>query len=200
MTTSISNQAHIDPKILQQHNKNLQPAENQGAVLGQHGKEGEQGTNKNITVSDTVTINQKAETTVTYSSSLTMGQNIKGDGFDLLRGLVLNMLKEQGIDFKIANGDQEIDISKLTQKDAQALIADDGYFGVDKTSSRIVDFAIATAGGDPSKLAAIKEGVDKGFNEALKAFGGQLPDISYKTYDAVMEKLDAWAENATSGQ
>jgi hypothetical protein len=200
MTTSISNQAHIDPKILQQHNKNLQPVENQGTVLGQHGKEGEEAINKSITVNDTVTINQKAETTVTYSSSLTMGQNFKGDGFDLLRGLVLNMLKEQGIDFKIANGDQEIDISKLTQEDAQALIADDGYFGVDKTSSRIVDFAIATAGGDPSKLAAIKEGVDKGFNEALKAFGGQLPDISYKTYDAVMEKLDAWAENATSDQ
>ncbi len=200
MTTSISSQAHIDPKILQQHNKNLQPAEIQVSVLEQHGKESEQAANKDIAVSDTVTINQKAETTVTYSSSLTMGQNIKGDGFDLLRGLVLNMLKEQGIDFKIANGDQEIDISKLTQKDAQALIADDGYFGVEKTSNRIVDFAIATAGNDPSKLAAIKEGVDKGFNEALKAFGGQLPDISYKTYDAVMKKLDAWAENANSGQ
>ena len=201
MTTSISSQAHIDPKILQQHNnKHLQPAENQVPALGQQGKDGEQPTNKSIAGSDTVTINQRAETTATYSSSLTMNQNIKGDGFDLLRGLVLNMLKEQGIDFKVANGDQQIDISQLTQKDAQALIADDGYFGVEKTSSRITDFAIATAGGDPSKLAAIKEGVDKGFNEALKAFGGQLPDISYKTYDAVMKKLDAWAENTTSGQ
>lgn len=197
MTTSISNQAHIDPKILKQHNnKNLQPAENQISALQQQGKDSKQTT----TVSDTITINQKSETTVTYSSSLTMGQNIKGDGFDLLRGLVLNMLKEQGIDSKIANGDQEIDLSKLTQKDAQALIADDGYFGVEKTSARIVDFAIATAGNDPSKLAAIKEGVNKGFNEALKAFGGELPDISYKTYDAVMQKLDKWAEDATSGK
>jgi hypothetical protein len=42
--------------------------------------------------------------------------------------------------------------------------------------------------------------VDKGFNEALEAFGGTLPEISYKTYDAVMEKLDAWAENAKSDQ
>jgi hypothetical protein len=200
MTTSISNQAHIDPKILQQHNnKSLQPAENRVLALGQHDSDSEQPTNSN-TATDTVTITQRAETTVTYSNSLTMGQDIKGDGFDLLRALVLNILKEQGIDVKIANGDQEIDISKLTQKDAQALIADDGYFGVEKTSNRIVDFAIATAGGDPSKLAAIKEGVDKGFNEALKAFGGQLPDISYQTYDAVMKKLDVWAENANSGQ
>jgi hypothetical protein len=200
MTTSISSQAHIDPKILQQHNKQLLPAEKQVSAVEQHGNNSEQATNKGIAVSDSVTINQKAETTVTYSSSLTMGQDIKGDGFDLLRALVLNILKEQGIDVKIANGDQQIDISTLTQKDAQALIADDGYFGVEKTSNRIVEFAIATAGGDPSKLAAIKEGVDKGFNEALKAFGGQLPDISYKTYDAVMKKLDDWAGNATSDQ
>lgn len=200
MTTSISSQTSIDPKTLQQYEHKLQSADMSVSALDQQSKDGGQPANKGITASDTVTINQQTETTVTYSSSLTIGPNIKGDGFDLLRGLVLNMLKEQGIDVKIANGDQEIDISKLTQKDAQALIADDGYFGVEKTSNRIVDFAIATAGGDPSKLAAIKEGVDKGFNEALKAFGGQLPDISYKTYDAVMKKLDTWAENATSDQ
>ena len=200
MTTSIGSQTSIDTKTLQQYEHKLQSADSSVSALDQQSKDGGQPANKGITASDTVTINQQTETTATYSSSLTMGPNIKGDGFDLLRGLVLNMLKEQGIDAKIANGDQEIDLSKLTQKDAQALVADDGYFGVEKTSNRIVDFAIATAGGDPSKLAAIKEGVDKGFNEALKAFGGQLPDISYKTYDAVMKKLDNWAENAPSDQ
>ena len=200
MTTSIGSQTSIDTKTLQQYEHKLQSADSSVSALDQQSKDGGQPANKGITASDTVTINQQSETTITYSSSLTLGPNIKGDGFDLLRGLVLNMLKEQGIDAKIANGDQEIDLSKLTQKDAQALVADDGYFGVEKTSNRIVDFAIATAGGDPSKLAAIKEGVDKGFNEALKAFGGQLPDISYKTYDAVMKKLDNWAENAPSDQ
>jgi hypothetical protein len=195
MANTISNQAHIDPKVLQQHNnKHLQPVGTQGPVTN------ENSTIKGASVSDTVTISQRQESAATYSSSLTMDPNIKGDGFDLLRGLVLNILKEQGVDFKIATGSQEIDISQLTQEDAQALIADDGYFGVKQTSDRIVDFAIGMAGGDPSRLAAIKEGVDKGFNEALKAFGGTLPDISYKTYDAVMEKLDAWADNATSGQ
>jgi hypothetical protein len=28
---------------------------------------------------------------------------------------------------------------------------------------------------------------------AAKSLGGSLPDISSKTYDAVMNKLDAWA-------
>jgi hypothetical protein len=56
------------------------------------------------------------------------------------------------------------------------------------------------AGGDHSRLDAIKEGVEKGFNEALEAFGGWLPDISYDTYDAVMNKLDTWAESNSAQQ
>lgn len=198
MANTISNQAHIDPHVLRQHNnKNLQPLEPKTTAPAETTIE------KNTSVTDTVTISQTSETLATYSSSLNITRDIKGDGFDLLRGLVLNILKEQGIDFKIATGEagaEEIDISQLTQEDAQALIADDGYFGVDKTSDRIVDFAMGIAGGDPSRLDAIKEGVDKGFAEALKAFGGQLPDISYDTYDAVMKKLDDWAENTAATQ
>ncbi|MBV5306541.1 MAG: hypothetical protein J0652_07610 [Desulfobulbaceae bacterium] len=198
MANTISNQAQIDPHVLRQHNnKNLQPLEPKTTAPAETTIE------KNTSVTDTVTISQTSETLATYSSSLNITRDIKGDGFDLLRGLVLNILKEQGIDFKIATGKagaEEIDISQLTQEDAQALIADDGYFGVDKTSDRIVDFAMGIAGGDPSRLDAIKEGVDKGFAEALKAFGGQLPDISYDTYDAVMKKLDDWAENTAATQ
>ncbi|MBU0665470.1 MAG: hypothetical protein KJ990_13125 [Proteobacteria bacterium] len=199
MTNPVSTQAHIDPKLLRQHNnKNLQALESNTPATGK------MSLDKTSVASDTVTISQRSETAVTYSKALTMEQNVAGDGFDLLRGLVLNMLKEQGIDFKVATGAttgvQEIDISQLSQEEAQALIADDGYFGVKQTSDRIVNFAISMAGGDPSRLATIKEGVDKGFNEALKAFGGQLPDISYDTYDAVMKKLDDWAGNTTADQ
>lgn len=187
MTNPVNTQAHVDPKALQQQNKYAQPGPSPAQAKG-----------GSLSVNDTVTISGKTEVSATYSSSLTLDQNT-GDGYDLLRGLVLNILREQGIDFKIATGSetgpQEIDISTLTPEDAQALIADDGYFGVDKTSDRIVDFAISMVGGDVSRLAAIKEGVDKGFKEALDAFGGQLPEISYKTYDAVMQKLDDWAKS-----
>jgi hypothetical protein len=116
-----------------------------------------------------------------------------GDGYDLLRGLVLNIFKEQGIDYKIATDNSEIDISTVTPEEAQELIADDGYFGVEKTSERIFNFAVGMAGGDPSRINTIREGVENGFQEALDAFGGWLPDISYDTYDAVMKKLDDWA-------
>ncbi len=48
------------------------------------------------------------------------------------------------------------------------------------------------AGGDTSRIDAIREGIDRGFEQARQAFGGVLPDISYDTYDAVMKKLDDW--------
>ena len=34
---------------------------------------------------------------------------------------------------------------------------------------------------------------EKGFKAATKAWGKDLPDISQKTYDAVMKKFDDWA-------
>lgn len=141
---------------------------------------------------DQVSISYSSESVLTYDSSMSL-QGIHNDGYDLLRGLVLNTFKEQGLDYKIATDTGEIDLSTLTPEDAQDLIADDGYFGVDKTSQRIFDLAVGIAGGDPARLDAVREGVDKGFQEALDAFGGWLPDISYDTYDAVMKKLDDWA-------
>lgn len=185
MANTISNQAHLDPHILKQHNnKNIDRLAEK--------KAGPQEPVQKPT--DSVTIDYRQEVSMTYESSLTIQTGDTQDQYNLLRGLVTNMLKEQGIDFKISIGDQEIDISTISQEEAIELVADDGYFGIEQTSDRIVDFAIAAAGGDTSKLAVIKEGVEKGFSDALEAFGGTLPDISYDTFDAVMEKLDAWAE------
>ncbi len=185
MANTISTQAHIDPHKLQQHNnKNLaRLAEKQTHKPERH-----------TAPQDNISLNQPEETSATYSSSATVESGSGQDQFTLLRSLVTSMLKEQGIDFQVANGNQTIDISSISQEEAVELVAADGYFGVEQTSDRIVEFAIAAAGGDPSKLAAIKEGVENGFGEALEAFGGTLPDISYETFDAVMNKLDAWAD------
>lgn len=141
---------------------------------------------------DKVSLTYSSESIVTYNSSMTL-EGVQNDGFDLLRGLVLNILKEQGVESTISTGDAEIDLNEISQVEAKTLIEDDGYFGVDKTSDRIVDFAIGISGGDPARLDAIKQGVEQGFQEALDAFGGWLPDISYDTYNTVLEKLDSWA-------
>ena len=185
MGNSISSIAQDTPQALQRHNNKN--------ILNLAEKALEKINTQEIE-SDTVEINSEpAEKQETYSSQgVAESQNVP-DKYEVLRGLVTSMLKEQGIEFKVLDGEKEINISELSQEEAVELVAEDGYFGVDQTSQRIVDFAIAVAGGDPSRLAAIKEGVEDGFNEALKAFGGSLPEISYDTLDAVMEKLDTWA-------
>ncbi len=144
---------------------------------------------------DTVTLQQSSMPATTYSTPLS-SEEIADKGYEMLRKLVTTLLGEQGANSVIANADSEIDIGKISPEEAAELIAEDGYFGVGQTSDRIVKFAIAAAGGDVGRLDAIKEGVEKGFNEAFEAFGGSLPDISHTTFDAVMEKLDAWAAEA----
>ena len=141
--------------------------------------------------SDTINLRSESTQTVTYSESMQLqaGERSK---YGMLQSLVANLLKEQGINTKITIGDTEIDLTAISQDEAKELVSEDGYFGVEQTSERIFQFAVGIAGGDPSRIDAIKEGIDKGFAEAKEAFGDWLPDISYDTYDAVMKKLDAW--------
>ena len=117
-----------------------------------------------------------------------------------LKELVEKMLLKQGkvyteatnIFALIRQGKLEVDpeISLQAQKD----IADDGYWGVEQTSDRLVSFAIALSGSDTSKADLLIEAVKKGFEEAERIWGGKLPDISYKTLDAVIKKLEAWRD------
>lgn len=88
----------------------------------------------------------------------------------------------------LASGNFTVD--PATKAQAQADIAEDGYWGVNATSDRIVDFAVALAGNDPEKLEEMRAAFQKGFDKAAKTWGGELPDISQRTYDAVMEKFD----------
>ena len=77
-----------------------------------------------------------------------------------------------------------------TKAQAQKDIADDGYWGVEQTSSRIVDFATALAGSDPKQLEKMRDAFKKGFDNATSTWGKSLPDISQRTYQAVMDKFD----------
>lgn len=83
-----------------------------------------------------------------------------------------------------------------TKAQAQADIAEDGYWGVNKTSDRIIQFATALTGGDPDKIEEMREAFKKGYEKAGKTWGGDLPELSKKTYDAVMDKFDKLAEEA----
>ena len=89
-------------------------------------------------------------------------------------------------------------VDPATKLQAQQDIAEDGYWGVTQTSDRIIDFATALTGGDPSKIEEMRDAFKKGYEQAEKTWGGKLPEISQKTYDAVMEKFDKLAAKANS--
>lgn len=81
-------------------------------------------------------------------------------------------------------------ILELSPEEATKLVSEDGYWGIDKTSQRLADFVFNGSGEDMSKLRAGREGILQGFKEAEKLWGGQLPEISYKTLDAALSRID----------
>jgi hypothetical protein len=93
-----------------------------------------------------------------------------------------------------------LQVDDATRTQAQQDIADDGYYGVEQTTNRIMDFAKAIAGDDPDKIAEMRTAVEKGFANAEKIWGDTLPDISQKTYDNVMASFDQWQSEVSQTQ
>ena len=94
----------------------------------------------------------------------------------------------------LASGDYTV--TEAAKLQAQEDISENGYWGVEQTSQRILDFAKALSGGDVSKADLLLDAFKKGYKEATGAWGKELPEISKKTYDAVEEKFAAWKEEA----
>lgn len=110
--------------------------------------------------------------------------------------LVKNMISKQSNTYGAANniwgflskGDFTVDAA--TKAQAQKDISEDGYWGVKQTSERILSFASALAGDDSKNLEKMRDAFLKGYKQAEKTWGGELPDISKRTYDAVLEGFD----------
>ena len=139
--------------------------------------------------------------TVTKKTDYALVNKLKADAeqrTSQLRSLVEKMMTKQGVAIGtadsmwsfLAKGDFTVD--EATRAQAQADIADDGYWGVDQTSDRILDFAKALSGNDPEKADLLLDAFKKGFKEATKSWGQDLPVISQRTYDGVVEKFNKW--------
>lgn len=123
-----------------------------------------------------------------------------------LRDLVEKLMLKQGQTFDDANMYQllregKVPVDEETAKKASEEISEDGYYGVTQTSDRLVSFAMALSGGDPDKADLMIESVKKGFEQATKAWGGELPGICKDTMDATIKKLEDWknSKNQESG-
>lgn len=87
---------------------------------------------------------------------------------------------------------EQMQVDEETAAQAQEDISEDGYWGVEKTSDRLVDMAIALSGNDNSKADLLMDAIKKGYEEAGAAWGDELPEISKLTLDATMEKMNQW--------
>ncbi|MDD3172786.1 MAG: hypothetical protein PHF63_03870 [Herbinix sp.] len=122
-----------------------------------------------------------------------------------LRSLVEKMLTKQGqiytdsTDIYAVLREGKVDIDPETRAQAQKDVAEDGYWGVEQTSERILSFAKALAGGDYSKADELIAAVKKGFEEATKTWGDELPDLSKRTLEATINKLESWRDGKDSG-
>ncbi|RXJ69374.1 hypothetical protein CRV08_05055 [Halarcobacter ebronensis] len=81
-------------------------------------------------------------------------------------------------------------ITDLTADEAKELVSDEGFFGVTETSNRVSSFVIGLAGDDVKALEEVRAGVVKSFEEAEKLWGGELPEISYKTQERTLSLID----------
>ena len=116
-----------------------------------------------------------------------------------LQNLVTKLLgKQAGKYTKLADLFKDIQADPATIEQAQKDIADDGYWGVEQTSDRLVSMAQALSGGDTSKADTLIADIKKGFDEATEAWGDKRPDICQKTIDAAVKKMEAWRDGTTS--
>jgi hypothetical protein len=116
---------------------------------------------------------------------------------DEFLSLIRSLITKQGLEFsKVVRGEQKLTVEdpKLIE-DAKTAIALDGEYGVKKTAENILNFAKSLMNADPSKMDLIRNAIQKGFDAAKGILGGELPEISKKTYDVIMKELDRWQKD-----
>ena len=119
-----------------------------------------------------------------------------------LQSLVEKMMAKQGQTLAtaddmwafLAKGNLKADPETIAQ--AKKDVAEDGYWGAEQTSDRILSFAKALAGDDPDKADELLNAFKKGYSQATKAWGSDLPSLCSDTYDLVEKKFNEW-KNST---
>ncbi len=90
-------------------------------------------------------------------------------------------------------------ITELSVDEATDLVSENGFFGITQTSNRVSDFVFSFAGEDLELLQKGRDGIVQGFEEAKKMFGGELPEISYKTQERTLALIDARINSVKEG-
>lgn len=136
-----------------------------------------------------------------YSSIVAKMKQEQANHNKQLQDLVDKLLSKQADKYtSLADMFKNITVDPATAAQAQKDIGEDGYWGVNQTSDRLVEMAQALSGGDAEKADLMINAIKKGYEQAAKAWGGELPDICQQTVDAATEKLNKWRESMNEAQ
>ncbi len=121
-----------------------------------------------------------------------------------LSDLVQQMFTKQAGTMKLADLFSIENLKNVSAADiAQAKedVSEDGYWGIKQTSQRLFDFASALAGDDVEKMKEMQAAMEKGFKQATKAWGKELPGISQDTLSAANKLFeDYYASKAAESE
>ncbi|UTJ05498.1 hypothetical protein [Arcobacter roscoffensis] len=81
-------------------------------------------------------------------------------------------------------------ISQLSKEEAKELLSNEGFFGSEETSKRLVKFVEDLTGNEPQALKESRQGIEDGFFEAQKLFQQELPNVSKETESKTLDIID----------
>lgn len=160
----------------------------------------------NTTAKDTGVV-YEASTTATdgkdkitdYSSIVSSMKQELSNKNTQLQNLVDQLLGKQATKYtKLADLFKNLNADPATIAQAQKDVSEDGYWGVEQTSDRLVAMAQALSGGDAEKADEMIAAMKKGFEQATKAWGEDLPDICKNTIDTAVKKMETWRDSVTA--
>ncbi len=183
---SINTYTPASSKINSSSNKNTDKSLEKDAVVYE-----KSGSENNIGPSETIA-KLKQETATKTKALRDIVEKLINKQSDTVNKL-LNPATKKDWEYIISN----YEIDQTTINEAKEAISENGYFGVKKTTERIMDFAKALSGGDPANIDALRDAVEKGFKKAEQAWGGELPSICGETYQAVMDEFTKWKAEAS---
>jgi hypothetical protein len=143
-------------------------------------------------ITDTVTLGTTTHSAGTYSRQAI--REAADQRFGNMGALVGQYLNRQSEATKQVSG------AESGAAQAASDISQNSDWGVDAVSDRILQFATAVSSGNRTSYGALKSAIDAGFQQAMKALGGEAYGVSQETYKEVIRKLDAWRDNETQSR
>ncbi len=159
---------------------------------------------KNTTAADTGVVyepstdatDSKSNKMTDYSSIVSSMKQELASHNQQLQNLVNELLGKQAKKYTtLADLFKNITADPATVAQAQKDIGEDGYWGIEQTSDRLVSMAQALSGGDATKADEMIAAIKKGFDQATEAWGDKLPDICQKTIDSAVDKMTQWRDS-----